>query len=75
MLNGKSKRRGDDSDRSRTVPGIPGQLAIVRLVLGFVNSTANELFVADAVSARDRATASAGRRSGPARSLRDPLAR
>ena len=37
MLNGKSRRRAGDSGRSGTVRSTPGKLAIVRLVLGFVN--------------------------------------
>ena len=49
MVNGKIKRRADDPGRAVTAPHTPGRLAIVHLVLGFVNSTASELSVADAV--------------------------
>ena len=56
MLNGRGKRRAGDSGRLGTGPSTPdpltpGRLAIVHLVLALVNSTANELSVADAVSA------------------------
>ena len=51
MVNGKIKRRADDPGRAGTAPSTPGRLAIVHLVLRFVNSTASELCVAEAVRA------------------------
>ena len=51
MVNGKIKRRADDPGRAGTAPSTPGRLTIVHLVLGVVNSTADELPVAEAVRA------------------------